>query len=257
MSVPKRIGDRIAIIPGDYVVIQSTGRGDRYLAEVTQVIDNDYEMFYRAHDLWPKEYDMGGYVERLAEKIKNAEAAAERERALRKQQKVHEKYCGGLPGSANRDCQAPIKAEEKKKKKEVKIKQNAKFEKDCLANTPLFPDDGITLDLEEDFESRPENIANCSTNTGKATNCGTNTGKLKINTGLLGKVHSDTSCGTSACCSKARCRGNSAKHTKNTATEPFCTEIVTSRDKLPPLYGKCTPWRLTKKEKKKKCREYY
>lgn len=246
----------MAIIPGDYVVIQSTGKGDRYLAEVILVIDQEYEMFYRAHDLWPTEYDIGGYVERLAEKIKRAEAAAEHDRALKKQQRKYEKYCGGLPGSASHDSEPVVKTPEKKKKKDIKCKGTKKFQKDCLADTPLFPDDGLQNFDEEDSEPWAKNLADCGTNTGKAMNCGTNTGKLKINTEQANKVHSDTSCATAACCNKACCRGRSAD-TKNIGIGPYCTDIVLSRDKMPPLYGKCTPWRTTKKEMKKHCKEYY
>lgn len=250
VKVPKRVGDRMAMIPGDYVVIQSTEKGERYLAEVIRVIDNEHEIFYREHNIWPKEYDIAGYVERLAEKVRRAEEAAERDKKLIKQQRKRDRLCGTHSDTTGSDIS------KKKKKKDIKCKKAKKFEKNCLASSPLFADDGLPLNFEDDENSKQRN--NC-TNTGAAISNSTNTGQLKINTRQFPNpaVSSESSCCTSGCCSKSCCGRNSAKLTRTVGTGPYWTRLVASRDKLPPLYGKCTPWRVTAKELKKKCKQQY
>lgn len=265
MSVPKRIGDRVAIIPGDYVVIQSTGKGDRYLAEVVIVIDDEYERFYRTHDLWPYEYDVAGYVERLGEKVKRQQQAQEREIKLKKDQKKLEKLCGVSSDTTGSDSSKYDNKERKKReKKEIKCtkKRDKNFDRTCLEETPFFPDDGISLNFEDDEEPWRKNLANCGTNTGKPSSA-TNAGQLKINTKRLEnqrlrkQMNNDPSCSSSGCCSQSCCGGGGSgqgiilRETTTTGSGPYCTDIVTSIERMPPLYGKCTPWRVSKKEMKK------
>lgn len=107
-SVPKRISNRMLIRTGDYVVIQSSAYGEKYPAEIIRLIDHDYEMFYRKRNVWPKEYDIKGYVERLEEKIHRAEVAAVHENNLKKQaeeeeaRKLREEKIRLLEGNANK-----------------------------------------------------------------------------------------------------------------------------------------------------------
>lgn len=271
--MPKRIGDRIVIIPGDYVVIQSTENGDRYPAEIIQVIDYEYELFYRAHNVWPKEYDVAGYVERLGEKLLRIQAAEERDKKLKKQRKHCEP--SDISGS-----DTSKKKKKKEKTKVVKCKRTKKFDTDCLANTSLFVDDGLPLGSEDDVEPLRNNITDSDINTRNAINSETN--NWKQNTapssnnstcctkswrgGQSGKVI-ETRGNISSWCNKSCCGEKSvdkkdtkdtssgwAIDTKSTGTGPHGTDIVASVEELPPLYGKCTPWQgNTNKKFKKGC----
>lgn len=189
--MPPRIAERETIIPGDYVVIQATELGARYLAEVILVIDDDHEMFYRAHGIWPKEYDIGGYVERLAERIQKAQ---KEEEMLQKMSAKEKKKCG-IPVKPVKPVKpvAPTTGSgtsKKKKEKQKPCKHTEKFDNECLADTRLFPDDGIVLDLEADEDQWQRDVTNCATNTAKAKN----------NAKTIGTDTNSTTKGKSGCC---------------------------------------------------------
>lgn len=234
----------MAIIPGDYILIQAAEKGARYPAEVIRVIDYDYEMYYRANNVWPKEYDIGGCVERRAEKIQRAEAEAEMERKRRKLCRRAER----ASSDSDTDTSDSSKKKKKKKDKTKKCRKRSKHsDKTCLAETPLFVHDDLPLIGTErkKTSARKSNNMDCSTNTGRYTNLGT--GQPNANIGQMNTKVGGSNCATTGCCNTSCC----GKNTATTGTDPFTSGIVVSRELMPPLYGQCTPWLATKKELKK------
>lgn len=211
VKVPTRIAERQAIIPGDYVVIQPGKTGERYVAEVVLVIDDEYERFYRDVCLWPKEYDVPNLVERLAEKRERARAAEEEE-------EKYKKLCGPV--------ETKQKKPKKEKKKSDKCKTSKKYEDECLKSAPIFADDFLPLKYYDDEPWR-KNLASCATDTAKPTNCGTNTGQAKS------CVSSGCSSGASNCFTKSSCDAttqcccsNTNTNTKQKKTASTCSSFL-------------------------------
>lgn len=197
VKIPKRILDREVIISGDYVVIQPRPKGERYVAEVALVIDQEYENFYRDACIWPKEFDIPNYVERLAEKRNRAKLTEEEEEQYKKL------------------CVPPTKPKKlkKEKKKEDKCKTSKKFDEECLKSAPLFADDFLPLQYYDDEPWR-KNLASCATDTLKNTNCGTNTGLAK-SCASSGYSSSASGCfSKSSCAAKKHCCSQPAKPIK-------------------------------------------
>lgn len=144
VSVPKRLGDRFVIEKGDYVVIQSAAHGEKYHAEIIRVIDRDYERFYRMHNVWPREYDMWGHVERLTEKIDRAEAASWRENDLRIEAELEEdrqlkerqhefiRNIGNMPIETDSTSSSDIKYEKKLRKRRQEKEEKRNFKKEVV-----------------------------------------------------------------------------------------------------------------------------
>lgn len=210
------------MIPGDYVVIQSTPPKARYLAEIARVIDHEHEMFYRAHNVWPREFDVSGYVERLAEKIQRAEEAEKSEKKTKKEKK---------------QCDPPESGSSKKKKekKPEKCKHSKKADKKCLANTPLFVEEDFEIDLEKAEGLFMKELANDATNT--------NTGYGNNYTGgAYSRPRPNRMINrSSGCCNCESCCGKmSGKAVGSSGTE--LNNVVVRRDRLPPMLGNCIPW---------------
>lgn len=224
--------------PRNYVLIQATEEGSRFPAEIVRVIDCEYEKFYKKNDLWPTPYDIPGYVERLAEQLQRAKAEMVRiePKPKKEKKKIEEKpteLCikcniknGQIFGKGK--CKCVKKSELVVKiptKRELLCKRVCKSDKACLADSPIFPDDDGSLIFDE-----PCGCVTRSTNTQRTITLGTNTKrgtnispgtKLKACDGL------SVSCGPSYC------------------------NVTVGRKQLPELFGTCTPWQMTKKERKK------
>lgn len=183
-------------------------------------------MFYRAHNLWPREFDVSGYVERLAERIQRAEEAEKADKKTKKEKK---------------QCDPPKSGSSKKKKeKPVKCKHSKKADKKCLASTPLFVEEDFEIDLEKAEGLFMKELANDATNTN--TNTNTNTSYGNDFTGgaycrprpIRMMNRSSGRCDCESCC------GKMSGKAVGSGTE--LNNVVVRRDRLPPMLGNCIPW---------------
>lgn len=218
----------MTIVPGSYVLIQATDNS-RYPAEVIQVIDSDLEKFYRNNKLWPEPYDIEGHVEQLAEKleIKNKTEQIERlkteiKNITNKQTKTKKSSPKKVPHSSKKE--PPQKKAKGKKGEPIPttsrnhaITEQKQADEGCKTCNPIC----IPLPLKTtSTESNTENV--------------TLSKKLTNSSGL-----------------KPALSGTSSYSGSSVGSGPIYSNITIDRDRLPPLYGICTPWQATKKEIKK------
>lgn len=264
ISIPKACtGEPLRVRPGNYVLIQATEKGSKYRAEILRVIDCEYEKFYRMNDLWPTPFDIPGYVERLAEQIQRAKAEKERldQKAKKEKKKPEEKptelciKCNIKKGNifGKDKCRCVKKSELVVKvpsKRELLCKKVCKSDKACLAESPIFPDDDVSLIIGEPPKKNNCSCVDRSTNTQCTTTLGTNTRRdANISSDPCKKVQKDACKSASAPRLKICCVGSKSK--TSVSCGPDYARITVSRELLPEVYGKCTPWQMTKKELRK------
>lgn len=268
VSISKKTQDNednnMTIVAGDYVLIQSTPEGSRYPAEIIRVIDHEYEKYCRENNLWPTPYDVEGYVERLAEKIQFTEAANKPKnikvlyhganKTLDKILNGPCRYFHSKGKDTQQDIDAAQNAANKVSKRELLCKQKmCKSDKDCILNSPFFPD----VDFPTMFDESLLRIsAHCLTDVKPTLNCSTSTKiEREVETSKCCTVVKPVRSSTACCCKKS-CYGASATcqpplETKTIGSGPTYSFITVGRDQLPSLYGTCTPWQMDKKRLKK------
>lgn len=276
-------------------------------------------MFYRANNCWPREYDIGGCVERRAEKIQRDEAEDLERRKKKRFKKLY-------PSTSSETDSAGKKIKKKDKKKKCKHSKNS--DKYFLDSTPLFVHEEqckkvitrpvqqtVQIDRGTNTTARffiPQDIeADNEPDCPPANKCGLsnpisispnnppgnpNNGPVNPDYGQVNHDYSpknpqyaamnppgpmnfnyapmtstcpptepyylpislndsptstpnnpSTTCADKGCCNNSCC----GKQTSTTGTNPHSSHIVVSRDLMPPLYGKCTPWMATKKQLKR------
>lgn len=161
---------------------------------------------------------------------------------------------GCEPGAPTDNCNPNKKPPNQKSPIPDFSQKPCKSDKDCLADAPLFPD----MDFPVHCVDVPKSVAaHSSTNTRSDCVTTASTPLTETKSFKIGRCISGISTATasgSGCCSKS-CGGKSLSR-QSTGSGPCYSNLTVGRDQLPPLYGKCTPWRVSKKELKKKCEEY-
>lgn len=283
VSISKKTQDdpdnNMTIVAGDYVLIQATPEGSRYPAEIIRVVDHEYETYCRENNLWPTPYDIEGYVERLAEKVHFAEEVP------KPRCKVYNGDNKALDIIINGPCRyfhSKSQGKEKKKQGKASITSNkkaskkisrrdllcrkmCKSDKDCILNSPYFPDVDLPTMANE---SLVRISAHCLTDITPTLTCSTSTKnacEMEVSEccTVAKPVSSKTAskcctlvkpvCSGTACCCQKSCGGAKCQPPiqKNTiGSGPSYCFITVGRDQLPPLYGICTPWQTTKKRMK-------
>lgn len=288
VSVPRTTRENMTLEEEDYVLIQATEEGSRYPAEIIQIIDYEYERFFRTHNLWPATYDIEGYVERLADKIERAEEDAVRKSLQRTKSKeannrefdaysfdrktldevlnssCSPKCCGRYSKLENHipekdhnldlgQC-TPTKSVANSITKvpstpEIITTLVSRSDKECMTESPTIPDVVVT---DNDNELLEKNSVPCSANTHHTR--GTNTDKLMlIKKSKFCKRLKHAFSGTSGCCKKS-CGATSRTYImdkKSIGAGPCYSSLTTGHDRMPPAYGHYTPWRMSKKQAKR------
>lgn len=124
-------------------------------------------------------------------------------------------------------------------------------DKECMSESPMFPD----VDVSDNDNELLEKISvNCSANTHNTVTYGTNTEKpIPIKKSSTCKRLKHASSGTSGCCKKSCCVMSRTyfTDTKSIGAGLCYSSLAIGQDHLPPLYGICTPWRMSKKQAKR------
>lgn len=245
----------MTVEPGDYVVIQATRSGARFPAEIIQIIDRDLERFYRRNELWPTTYDIDGCVERLAEKIqKKIEVERLKKELKDKTREIKQiKDCAKKRSFSCSRYKPPQKQHIKLKTLE---KGNFQCEPapttSCQQAPPSVKGESTCKTVCEKrgctYEAPSNSSSPCNTNSQYSLACSSNTDN---SLGL--KIYRSTS---STCSQEAGNSDTSSIETKNTGSGPGYSHITVSKERLPPMYGRCTPWRIPIKELKRRCQDH-
>lgn len=244
--MPQDTDEDTTVKPGNYVLIQATEEGSRYPAVIIRVIDYELEKFYRAHNLWPTQYDIEGCVEQLAEKIQIAQKAAELKKDQVKGKKKKEKRI-------KKKCEyvATTSYDKDGKIKKECVIVCKKSDKDCIDDSPIFPDD-----VDDPTDSTGKRTVYSNTDSRFFFIPGSQTGRAIQKKKLKSyKKQKPAFSGTSGCC-ETSCGGTSSGKRKESGSGPGYSNITVGKDQLPPLFGKCTPWMMSQKELKKHCEDY-
>lgn len=257
VSIVKSDEEDMTVEPGDMVVIQATRSGARFPAEIVQIIDRDLERFYRRNNIWPTTYDIEGCVERLAEKIHKQREVERLKKELRDKTKEIKqiKDCARKKSFTCTRYKPPQKQHIKLKTLE---KGNFKCEPapttSCKQSPPILSGESTCKAVCDKrgctFEAPSNSSSPCNTNSQYSLACSTNT---DISLGNKLRICRSTS---STCSQEAGNSDTTSIETKNTGSGPGYSHITVSKERLPPVYGKCTPWRIPIKELKRRCQDH-